>query len=147
MPWCSIFPAGPDAMPPIIWQPDRAVQDRSAPPLATAIGRGLFGRCPACGERHLFNGFLKIMPACRSCGALLGAARADDAPPYFVILLTGHIVIPLILLMQRMQNSPDRLVAAIFLPLTVFLALGLLRPVKGATVGIRMAMGMVKSAE
>ena len=136
-------------MAPIIWQPNRLTPapPRSLPPLATAVGRGLLGRCPACGESHMFNGFLRLVPTCRNCAAPLGAAHADDAPPYFVILLTGHIVIPLILLMQKVQNPPDWLVAAIFLPLTACLALGLLRPVKGATVGVLMAMGMVQSSE
>ena len=113
-------------------------------PLATAIGRGLLGRCPACGERHLFNGFLKVAPECRRCGAPLGRAQADDAPPYFTILLVGHIVVPLLLITQRMSDPPTWVLSAIFVPLTLVLALGLLRPIKGGTVGLMLTMGMLK---
>ena len=114
------------------------------PPLATAIGRGLLGRCPACGERHLFNGFLKVAPECRRCGAPLGRAQADDAPPYFTILLVGHIVVPLLLITQRTSDPPTWVLSAIFVPLTLVLALGLLRPIKGGTVGLMLTMGMLK---
>jgi uncharacterized protein (DUF983 family) len=128
------------------WQPDRA-RRRPAwplPPLFTAMGRGLGAHCPACGNAHLFNGFLKIVPVCRSCGAPLGLARADDAPPYFVILVTGHIIVPMLLMAQKFASPPDWELAAIFLPLTFVLALGLLRPIKGAIVGAILALDMLK---
>jgi uncharacterized protein (DUF983 family) len=113
-------------------------------PLATAIGRGLLSRCPACGERHLFKGYLKVVSECRRCGAPLGLARADDAPPYFTILVVGHIVVPLLVIMQRLANPPTWEMTAIFVPLTLVLALGLLRPIKGGTVGLMLTMGMLK---
>jgi uncharacterized protein (DUF983 family) len=36
--------------------------------------------------------------------------------------------------------------AVIWLPLTVILSLGLLQPIKGATVGLMLKLGMFKSA-
>ena len=75
----------------------------------------------------------------------LGLARADDAPPYFTILITGHIVVPLILIVDRMQQPPVWVMSAIFLPLTFCLALGLLRPIKGGTVGLMLNLNMLKS--
>jgi uncharacterized protein (DUF983 family) len=113
--------------------------------MATAIGRGLLGRCPACGKSHLFSGFLRVVAECRACGAPLGLARADDAPPYFTILITGHIVVPLMFMVDRMGEPPIWVMSAIFLPLTFFLALGLLRPVKGGTVGLMLNLNMLKS--
>ncbi len=132
-------------MAPTIWQPNRAIAAPAwpVPPLATAIGRGIMGHCPACAKHPAFNGFLKIVPACPACGAPLGSARADDAPPYFTILIVGHIVIPLMLIMQRAQNPPDWQLWAIFLPLTAVLCLGLLRPVKGGVLGVMVSMGML----
>ena len=54
--------------------------------------------------------FVQRLPArqngLRQCGAPLGLARADDAPPYFTILITGHIVVPLMLLVDRMSEPP-----------------------------------------
>ena len=134
-------------MAPIHWQPDRTTKPPPwpVPTLGTALGRGLLGRCPACGNSHLFNGFLRVVSECSNCGAPLGLARADDAPPYFTILIVGHIVVPAMLLMQRASDPPMWLLSAIFLPLTFFLALGLLRPVKGATVGLMVTFNMLKS--
>jgi uncharacterized protein (DUF983 family) len=109
------------------------------------MGRGLRGRCPACGTTRLFNGFLRVAPQCGNCGAPLGLARADDAPPYFTILIVGHIVIPAMLIMQKTSDPPTWLLSTIFIPLTIVLALGLIRPVKGATVGLMLSFNMLKS--
>ena len=133
-------------MAPIRWQPDRTTPKPPwpVPPLATALGRGLAGRCPVCGKGRIFDGFLRVAALCEQCGAPLGLARADDAPPYFTILIVGHIVIPAMLIMQKMADPPTWLLSAIFVPLTVILAIGLLRPVKGATVGLMLSFNMLK---
>ncbi len=115
------------------------------PPMSTAIGRGLLGRCPACGKAHLFNGFLRVVTTCTHCSAPLGLARADDAPPYLTILLTGHIIVPLMFIVDRMNEPPIWLMSAIFLPLTLIVALGLLRPIKGGTVGVMVTLDMLKT--
>jgi uncharacterized protein (DUF983 family) len=132
---------------PTRWQPNRAVPTNAwpHPPLLTAIGRGLLGRCPACGKSRLFKGFLRVNDKCANCDAPLGLARADDAPPYFTVFITGHIVVPLLYAVDRMGEPPLWLMSAIFVPLTLFLALGLLRPVKGGTVGLMLNLNMLKS--
>ena len=134
-------------MAPIHWQPDRTTPPPPwpVPSLFTALGRGSRGRCPACAKRPLFAGFLRVAPECSNCGAPLGLARADDAPPYFTILIVGHIVIPAMLIMQKMSDPPTWLLSAIFVPLTIALAVGLIRPVKGATVGLMLSFNMLKS--
>jgi uncharacterized protein (DUF983 family) len=134
-------------MAPDRWQPDRSISPSAwpQPPMSTAIGRGLLGRCPACGKSHLFNGFLRVVAECRNCGAPLGLARADDAPPYFTILVTGHIVVPIMYLVDKHQSPPLWVMSAIFLPLTFVLALGLLRPIKGGTIGLMLTLNMLKS--
>jgi uncharacterized protein (DUF983 family) len=134
-------------MAPIRWQPDRTTPKPPwpVPSLATALGRGCVGRCPACGEGRLFNGFLRVASECDHCHAPLGTARADDAPPYFTILIVGHIVIPGMLIMQKLADPPSWLLSVIFLPLTVILAVGLIRPVKGATVGLMLSFNMLKT--
>lgn len=134
-------------MAPTQWQPDRANHTGAEPkpPLSTAIGRGLLGRCPSCGKSHLFNGFLRVVPNCAHCDAPLGLARADDAPPYFTIFVTGHIVIPLMMYVDRVQAPSTLVMSAIFLPLTLILAVGLLRPIKGGTVGLMVNLNMLKS--
>jgi len=128
------------------WRPDRSVKPPPwpLPSLLTAVGRGIADRCPACGKTRLFNGFLSVVPICPECGAQLGQARADDAPPYFTIVIVGHIVIPGMLILERLEAPPLWVHAAIWLPLTVLLAVGLLRPVKGGTVGLMLKLGMLK---
>lgn len=131
---------------------ERWVPNRSTPPnpwpmptLATALGRGLLGRCPACGKGRIFNGFLTVAADCLECGAPLGLARADDAPPYFTILIVGHIIIPLLFIVGRTEQPPVWMLSAIFVPLTVALTLALIRPIKGATVGLMLNLNMLKS--
>jgi uncharacterized protein (DUF983 family) len=134
-------------MNPAPWQPDRSVETNPwpQPPMTTAIGRGMLGHCPACGKSHLFNGFLRLVKECRNCAAPLGLARADDAPPYLTILVTGHVVIPLMFMVDRMSDLSTWTMSAIFLPLTFFMALGLLRPIKGGTVGVMLTLNMLKN--
>jgi uncharacterized protein (DUF983 family) len=112
--------------------------------MGIAIRRGLGGHCPACGKSHLFNGFLKVVPECRACHAPLGLARADDAPPYLTILITAHIVVPLMYVVDRTWDLSTTSLSAIFLPLTAALTIGMLRPIKGATIGVMVRLNMLK---
>jgi uncharacterized protein (DUF983 family) len=131
---------------PVRWQPDRAeVKSRWANvPLPQMLLRGLAGRCPSCGESHIFNGYLTVAPECSACNAPLGQVRADDVPPYFTILVAGHIIVPLMLWLERAYTPALWIHAAIWLPVTLGLCLGLLRPIKGATVGLMLKLGMFR---
>jgi uncharacterized protein (DUF983 family) len=133
-------------MPQVRWQPKRETTPTGwpMPPLGTALWRGLLCRCPSCGKTPLFNGYITVVTACTNCGAPLGSARADDAPPYFTILVVGHIVIPLLVLMQRDYDPSTLALTAVFVPMTIVLVLGLLRPIKGATVGLMLRLNMMK---
>jgi uncharacterized protein (DUF983 family) len=135
-------------MAPTRWPADAVAKPNAwpHPPMMTAILRGLKGRCPACGNGPIFNGFLKVVAACANCTAPLGLARADDAPPYVTILIVGHIVVPLLFEVDRMGEPPIWLMTAIFLPLTLALCLALLRPIKGALVGVMVNLDMLKSS-
>ncbi len=110
--------------------------------LGTAMWRGLRGRCPRCGNGRLFRAFLKVADRCPACGEELHHHRADDAPAYFVILIVGHIVVPLALSVEVAYTPPYWLHVALWAPLTLGLALGLLQPVKGAIVGWQWANRM-----
>lgn len=79
---------------------------------------------------------------CSICEAPLGRIRADDAPPWATIMIVGHIVVPLMLWLEQ-ARTPDLWVhAAIFLPLTLGLCVLLLRPVKGAFLGLMAHLGI-----
>jgi uncharacterized protein (DUF983 family) len=93
----------------------------------------------------MFNGFLRVVGRCNNCGAPLGSARAADAPPYFTILLVGHIIVPMILIWQRLSDPPTWLMFVILVPLTLMLTLALMRPVKGGVVGLMLSLNMLKT--
>jgi uncharacterized protein (DUF983 family) len=136
---------------PIRWAhtPPAAQADQAwpRPALALAVWRGLAGNCPCCGQTRLFTGWLRQSQACAHCDAPLGLVRADDAPPYFVIFLVAHIVIAAQVLIDASLALSTMAEAAVFLPITLALSLGLLRPVKGATIGLMLRLGMVAAAD
>jgi uncharacterized protein (DUF983 family) len=108
----------------------------------TAMKRGFRGRCPRCGEGKLFRAFLKVADNCSECGLDFTPHRADDLPAYLVIVIVGHIVVPLALMIETNFSPPVALQLAIYLPLTLLLSLLLLQPVKGAVVGFQWAFRM-----
>jgi len=116
--------------------------ERAPRPLGQAMRRGFRGRCPNCGQGKLFRAFLKVTDRCSVCGTELFHHRADDAPPYFDMLITGHVVVPLALIIETEYSPPLWVHAVIWGPLTVALALGLLQPIKGAIVGWQWATYM-----
>ena len=134
-------------MPKTVWQPDHAPESAPKPSLLTTLKRGLLCQCPACGVGKLFNGYLRVVRQCAACATPLGNARADDAPPYFTLVAVVHIVVPLLLWVERAAAPSLWLMAAIFLPMTAILTLALLRPIKGATVGAMLTLGMVPSTQ
>ncbi|TDK39316.1 DUF983 domain-containing protein [Rhizobium deserti] len=46
---------------------------------------GVRGRCPRCGQGHLFDGFLTLRPSCEVCGLDYSFADPADGPAFFVI--------------------------------------------------------------
>jgi uncharacterized protein (DUF983 family) len=117
------------------------------PPMLTAMARGARGLCPACGQTHCFIGYLRVVPVCVVCTAPLGELRADDAPPYFTIFIVGHVVIGLMFAIDRAYAPALWLQAVIWIPVTIVMSIGLLRPVKGATLGLMLKLGFMKPAD
>lgn len=116
-----------------------AASPRSLPSTRLGLRRGLHLRCPACGDGPLFARYLKPHPACTRCGLQLAEFRADDAPPYFTILIVGHIVIPGMLLLEQIKHPPSWVHVALWVPLTLALTLLLLPRIKGAVIGFQWA--------
>ena len=104
--------------------------------------RGLAQACPACGRGRLYAGYLEVAPECAACGEALHHQRADDAPPYFTMLIVGHVVVGGALSVER-AFAPHMMVhMLLWLPLTVALSLWLLPRVKGALIGLQWANRM-----
>jgi uncharacterized protein (DUF983 family) len=124
----------------IVWSRDTAATEKRD--VWTALKRGFRGRCPRCGEGKLFRAFLKVDDHCSVCKLDFTPHRADDLPAYLVIVIVGHIVVPLALFIETNYSPPVALQLAIYLPLTLFASLALLQPVKGAVVGVQWALRM-----
>jgi uncharacterized protein (DUF983 family) len=123
------------------WTPAQDAPGHALPhrPLWPAMKRGFLCRCPSCGKGRLFGRYLKVTPNCASCGEDLSHQRADDAPPYFTIVIVGHIIVPLVLWVETNYHPDVTLQLMVWLPLTVLLSLVLLQPIKGAVVGWQWA--------
>ena len=111
-------------------------------PRLQSLWRGFCGKCANCGVGRMFRAFLKVADVCPHCGEQLFHQRADDAPAYFVILIVGHIVIPLMVFVEVAFAPPYWVHALIFGPLVIGLSLGLLQPIKGAIVAWQWACRM-----
>ncbi|HVV80761.1 MAG TPA: DUF983 domain-containing protein [Pseudolabrys sp.] len=107
-----------------------------------AMLRGFRCRCPACSEGKLFRAFLKVNDTCPACGEELHHHRADDFPAYLVIVIVGHIVVPLVLAVETDFAPAYWVHLVMWLPLTLGLSLGLLQPVKGTVVALQWFLGM-----
>ena len=101
--------------------------------------RGFAQRCPACGETNLYRRYLKVNDICLRCGLAVGDIRADDAPPYFTILLVGHIIVPSMLILEELYHPSQWVHFALWVPLALLLTLTLLPRVKGAVIALHWA--------
>jgi uncharacterized protein (DUF983 family) len=120
-------------------------RDVAVPPrrsVWTALTRGFRGRCPHCGEGKLFRSFLKVADRCAACGEDFQHQRADDMPAYIVILVVGHLLVPIALFIETEYAPPYAVQLAVWLPLALVLSVALLQPVKGAIVGVQWALRM-----
>lgn len=108
-----------------------------------ALRRGFLGRCPNCGEGHIFRAYLKVRDRCGSCGEDLHHHRADDAPPYLTILVVAHILgATMALVLGTWDDIPLWVSLALWPSLVLGLSLTLLPRVKGALVALQWALRM-----
>lgn len=108
-------------------------------PPQSSTSTGLSGRCPRCGEGHLFKGFLSIAPSCDNCGLDFSFADAGDGPAVFVTLFAGFFVLGMALWVELSYEPPMWVHLLIFSPMTVIVCLGILRPLKGLLVAMQYA--------
>jgi uncharacterized protein (DUF983 family) len=115
---------------------------RSGRPLWAAMRNGILATCPQCGKGRLFSSFLGVVHNCDRCGEDLHHHRADDLPAYLVIVIVGHVVVGAFVTIEASISLSMFQHLAIWVPLTIFLSVALLRPVKGAVIGLQWALGM-----
>jgi uncharacterized protein (DUF983 family) len=118
------------------------MSEQQAVSMSKALWRGFLGTCPGCGEGRLFGRFLKVTGACPVCGEEFHHHRADDFPAYLVIVVVGHIIVPMVLSVETHYAPSYWIHLALWLPLTLVMSLGLLQPTKGLVVALLWLAGM-----
>jgi uncharacterized protein (DUF983 family) len=103
---------------------------------------GMRCRCPRCGTGELYRNYLKVVDECPSCDLELHHQRADDAPPYFTMFIVGHILVPLVFLVEVNWQPAWWVHLALWGPMAIVLSLWLLPVVKGAIIALQWKMGM-----
>lgn len=103
------------------------------------IPTGLRGRCPACGEGHLFRGFLAFKPACEACGQDFTVFDSADGPAFFVMSTVGFVVVGVALWMEITYEPPIWVHALVAGSLAIGLSLLMVRPLKGMLAAIQFA--------
>jgi uncharacterized protein (DUF983 family) len=121
--------------PPSLRVPTPGIVPTSSPVLA-ALG----GRCPRCGQGHIFAGgllSLTVAPTCDRCGLDLAFVDPGDGPAVFAIMILGFLMLGTALFVEFRFNPPLWVHVVVFAPLTVLAAVGLLRPLKGVLIGLQ----------
>lgn len=107
-----------------------------------AMFRGARSLCPRCSNAKLFARFLKPVTTCRHCEQDWTHQQADDFPAYVSILLTGHIMAPIIIALVQETALSLAALAAIIVSLMLTLMTGFLQPAKGAIIALQWWFGM-----
>ena len=119
--------------------PAHASEERATKP---ALAKGWAKTCPRCGRGAMYHRYLKVTPTCPDCGLDLHHHRADDGPAYITILISGHILGPIMVyIFDRYSPNPFAL-SVVFSIGFVGIALWLLPRVKGAFIAYQWAKRM-----
>jgi uncharacterized protein (DUF983 family) len=122
--------------------PHPPAADRAERDVTQAMLRGARQKCPACGQGALYGKYLKVVDSCGTCGTELHHQRADDAPPYFTMIITGHVIVGGLMALEQAYEPPMWVHIAIWGPALLLLTLFLLPRVKGALIGLQWALRM-----
>lgn len=105
--------------------------------LVSPISAGLRCVCPRCGEGALFSGFLKVAPACESCGLEFNFADSGDGPAVFVIFAVAPIVIILAFIVEAVFHPAPWMHLVLWIPTIILLSLWFLRPFKAVMIALQ----------
>lgn len=92
----------------------------------------LFGLCPKCGTRTLFDGMIQFAPHCRTCGLDYGQFNVGDGPAAFITLIVGAALVALAIWVEVRFTPPFWVHAVFWVPLTVAAVIWGLRVGKAA---------------
>jgi len=122
--------------------PEKTSLDQPERDIKPAMLRGWRGKCPNCGTGPLLKGYLTVRDTCPVCSEEYHHHRADDGPAYVTILVSGHILAPLMLFVFETWNPNTIVFTVSFMVGFVAFALYLLPRLKGLFVGLQWAKRM-----
>jgi uncharacterized protein (DUF983 family) len=99
--------------------------------MPSSIEVGIRSCCPRCGEGRLFGGFIDLAPKCDKCGLDYGFADSGDGPAVFIMMIAGFVIVGLVLWVEFTWSPPYWVHAMLWIPLTLVMTVGLIRPLKG----------------
>lgn len=107
---------------------------KPAVPLAVTA---LLASCPRCGRGKLFNGYVKVAPACTNCGLNFAGHDTGDGPAFF-IMLPLCLIVAVFALIFELKVEPPLWVHMTLWPAFIAAAVGLsLRPVKALMIALQ----------
>ena len=92
---------------------------------------GPFGRCPRCGEGHIFRGFLTVRDHCEICGLNYDFADPADGPAVFVQLFACVPGVVFIIMLEILARPGLWVHLAVGVPELILTTVLPLRPIKG----------------
>jgi uncharacterized protein (DUF983 family) len=92
----------------------------------------LFGLCPECGSRTLFDGPARFALRCRVCGLDYTQFNVGDGPVAFLTMIVGALVVGLAVWLEFAVHPPFWVHIVLWVPLVAGLTLWGLRVSKAA---------------
>lgn len=96
------------------------------------VRAALFGLCPRCGERTLFDGVAQFAPQCGACKLDYSQFNVGDGPAAFLTMIVGALVVGLALWLELAWNPPFWVHVVLWVPLTALAVVWGLRAGKAA---------------
>ena len=96
------------------------------------VSAALFGLCPRCGSRCLFDGLTQFAPRCRACGLDYSGFNVGDGPAAFLTLIIGALVVILAITVELAWHPPFWVHVLLWVPLTAGAVIWGLRAGKSA---------------
>lgn len=109
--------------------PDGDSIPKGQPPIWRAA---LFGLCPECGAKTLFDGPVQFEATCSACGLDYGRYNVGDGPAAFLTLIIGALLVAAALALDAAVQPPLWVHVLLWVPLTAAAVVYGLRVAKGA---------------
>ena len=104
----------------------------------------LFGLCPRCRAKTLFDAPASVAYRCRACGLDFADYERGSRAASLVTFAVAALLIALVLLIDQWLRLPLWLMGLIFVPLTIATVLGALRFFKTALLMARYERSLEK---